>query len=64
MYNGIDLSGIAGLKPSIYGLNLATKLFDEEELRRYCLSPKKAHRHGRSPFPPDFAERISAMKCD
>lgn len=62
MYRDKDLTKCNGSRPSIYGLTLASVVLTKDDIRTYCLSPKKAHKHGRQPFPPEFQDRIGLIK--
>lgn len=62
MYGNADLSKIAGSRPSLYGLNVATILFEKGDLKQYCLSPKKAHKNSRKAFPAEFEEKLNLLK--
>jgi hypothetical protein len=48
--------------PSLYGLNLARKLFTEEQLAAFRLSPTKTSIGARPIFPVELSEKVSALK--
>lgn len=60
MYEGEDLASLSGRRPSLLGLNAATRVLGEDVLKAYRISPQKST--GRPALPSEYKEKLDVVK--